>query len=49
MKLLSLLGIRKEEKQKTHDDIQREALVKQGEEQFQKLVNKGLQIPVAHL
>lgn len=34
---------------KTEDDYQREALVKQGGEQFKKLVEKGLNVPVAHL
>lgn len=34
---------------KTEADQQREALVKQGEEQFQKLINKGLRVPVALL
>ncbi|MBA3724294.1 MAG: hypothetical protein H0W89_05420 [Candidatus Levybacteria bacterium] len=34
---------------KTSDDYQREALVKQGREQFQKLMDKGLNVPVALL
>lgn len=34
---------------KTADDYKREALVEQGREQFLKLIEKGLNVPVAHL
>ena len=47
--LLNLFGKRKEEAAKTLADYQREALIKQGEEQFQKLVERGLTVPVALL
>ncbi len=57
--LALLLGKKKEaashfawasrDKRKTIADYQREALVKQGREQFQKLVKRGLQVPVALL
>lgn len=40
---------KKEVTVKTADDYQREALVKQGKEQFQKLIDKGLGVPVALL
>ena len=34
---------------KTLADYNREALIKQGADQFRKLLDKGLAIPVAHL
>jgi hypothetical protein len=40
---------KKESSIKTVDDYQREALVEQGREQFEKLIEKGLNVPVAHL
>jgi len=45
--LAQLLGKRRIEKPKTIADYQREDLVKQGREQFLKLVEKGLRLPVA--
>jgi hypothetical protein len=47
--LTVLLSKKKEDSLKTVDDYQREALVKQGREQFQKLMDKGLGVPVALL
>ncbi len=48
-KLQSSYAKATEDKVKTVDDYQREALVKQGREQFQKLMDKGLSVPVALL
>jgi hypothetical protein len=47
--LTDLLNLQKKVSVKTEDDYQREALIKQGGEQFKKLVEKGLTVPVAHL
>ncbi len=47
--LTVFLSRKKEVSIKTVDDHQREALVEQGREQFQKLMEKGLTVPVAHL
>lgn len=47
--LTVLLGKRQSNALKTADEYQREALVEQGREQFQRLIDKGLNIPVAHL
>ena len=44
--LLSLLGRKKNEEPKTLADFQREALVRQGKEQFQKIMDLGLRAPV---
>jgi hypothetical protein len=50
MEWLTVIFSRKKEVSiKTVDDYQREALVKQGREQFQKLMDKGLGVPVALL
>jgi hypothetical protein len=54
MKLLSTLlrksaGWRKQQKRKTLEDYRQELLVRQGREQFKKLVDKGLQVPVVLL
>ena len=42
-----LLGKKNEKKEKTLADYQREALVEQGKEQFQLLIERGLGISVA--
>lgn len=47
--LTVFLTKKKESSLKTVDDYQREALVKQGREQFESLMEKGLNVPVAHL
>ena len=48
MKLLTLLLKRnKKNQRKTIEEDQRETLVKTGRQQFQKLQNLGLRIPVA--
>jgi hypothetical protein len=48
VKLLNLFK-RTKKKRKTLDDYQREMLVRQGRQQFQKLVEKGLGIPIGLL
>lgn len=47
--LTVLISRKKEVSIKSVDDYQREDLVKQGREQFQKLMDKGLNVPVALL
>lgn len=50
MRLLTrLLGLKKKAQQKTFAEYQRELLIKQGREQFQRLVEKNLTVPVALL
>ena len=50
MKLLSgLFKKTKQQKRKTLEDYRQELLVRQGREQFKKLVDKGLQVPVVLL
>lgn len=48
VKLLNLFK-RTKKRRKTLDDYQREMLVRQGRQQFQKLVEKGLGIPIGLL
>jgi hypothetical protein len=43
-RLFDLLGIQREEEIKTLADYQREELVDSGKEQFEKILNMGLQI-----
>ena len=43
------LRFRKKNVRKTLSDYQREMLVKQGREQFKKLVQRGINLPVALL
>ncbi len=47
--LTVFLSKKKDISLKTVDDHKREALVEQGREQFEKLMEKGLTVPVAHL
>jgi hypothetical protein len=50
MKLLSILfGRNKIQRRKTLEDHRQELLIQQGREQFKKLVDKGLQLPVVLL
>lgn len=50
MKFLSnFFSKAKQDKKKKPEDLHQEALSKQGREQFRKLVEKGLTIPVALL
>jgi hypothetical protein len=50
MKLLSILFTKtKQEKKKKLEDLQQEALSRQGREQFRKLKEIGLQIPIVLL
>ena len=48
MKFLKVL-FKKNKTRKTLSDYQREMLVKQGREQFKKLIQRGLNLPVALL
>ena len=45
----NLLGINKKRAVKTISDYKQDILVKQGREQFKKLLEKGLNIPVVLL
>lgn len=47
--LTVLLGKKQSNALKTADEIKQEALVQQGREQFQTLLEKGLNVPVALL
>lgn len=47
-KFKNILGI-KANSQKTIAEHNREALINQGREQFKKLIEIGLNVPVAHL
>lgn len=50
MKMLQLLSkLKKEDVKKTIADYQQEALIQQGRDQFKKLIDRGLTIPVALL
>jgi hypothetical protein len=50
MRFLSILiGKNKQQKRKTLEDYRQELLVTQGREQFKRLVEKGLQVPVVLL
>ena len=45
-----IFGIKKQKKtQKTISDYKMEILVKQGRDQFKKLIAKGISVPVAFL
>jgi hypothetical protein len=47
--LLGFLGFRKKSAKKTLSDYKQDFLVKQGGEQFRKLMEKGIGVPVALL
>ena len=49
MKLLSYFLSKKKQKVKTVEEYEQEALIKAGREQFKKLAEKGLRIPVVLL
>jgi hypothetical protein len=50
MKLLSIFsGKQKQTKRKTVEEYQQELLSNQGREQFKKLVEKGLSVPIVLL
>ena len=50
MKLVaSLLGIKRKNESKTLAEYQRESLVKEGAQQFKKLVDMGVGVPVTLL
>lgn len=50
MKLLQILGLgKKKEIRKTLSDYKQELLVKQGAEQFKKLLERGLNVPIVLL
>jgi len=46
---LNFLGLRSKKAVKTISDYKQEVLVKQGREQFKKLLEKGISIPVVLL
>lgn len=48
-KIFSRLSIQKKQQRKTLAEYQREMLVRQGREQFKKLIDRGLGVPVALL
>lgn len=47
--LAQLLGRRKEATRKTLADYQREAHIREAAKQFELLIERGLQVPIAHL
>ncbi len=49
MNLLSLLFSKAKQEKKKKEDLHQEALIKQGREQFKRLVEKGLQLPIVVL
>jgi hypothetical protein len=50
-RLVQILGLTpsKKPKRKTLSELQHERLIQQGKEQFRKLIEKGLNVPVAYL